>query len=750
MNAQPEFSADNFAFLNVVAGTTNDDDIILGSRDADLINGLAGSDIIDGLAGQDTIIGGKSSDSIAFSGDPFNGVDVSGAGRQAANLPDELLDFSIADDRFVLDPADLELKGQPIFVNGTANQLSKLAERGKTDANAVVIQGAFANAGVAASAIAESGVADGTGVFIYFNQNLQINRLVYSANLGNATADISILGNIRTLSGNDALNAQPAFSADNFAFLNVIADATESNDVLIGSNRADLIRGNAGDDSFKGRRGADELFGEVGNDTFILNSVDNGELLDGGVNNARRRGARSAQDIVVGDTLDLSGVRRDVFVDLDVNNQGALDPGEPSQNGVLRQHGTEVALNDIENIIGTRFNDTLFGNQENNVILGGAGNDRIHPFAGTDFVDGGAGRDTLLLNGSPEGTNINLKEGRARTSVGLNRFVNIENANGSAVGGDTIVGDHRRNVLDGLGGNDRLFGEGGNDTLIGGEGNDRLDGQNGNDILQGGRGNDRLFAGRGRDLLDGGDDDDQLFDGRGDDTLLGGKGNDRLQAQRGNNILRGEKGNDQLFAGRGRDLLDGGDGNDQLFDGRGDDTLLGGKGNDRLFGQKGSNILRGQGGDDQLFAGRGLDLLDGGDGNDILTGGRGDNTLLGGDGNDVLISGGRGQNVLEGGRGNDRLLAGRSRDTFVYRDINNGFDRIVDFDMHNDLLDLRDLFQQSLGVRGDFDSLVNDGTLVLRGRGSVTVGVNAGGDFTIIARLSGVAAADLNASNVLV
>ena len=85
-----------------------------------------------------------------------------------------------------------------------------------------MIQGSFANAGVAASAIADTGIADDADVFVYFNENLQINRLVYALDLGDSMADISILGNINSLSGDDALNALPEYSETNFAFQNKI------------------------------------------------------------------------------------------------------------------------------------------------------------------------------------------------------------------------------------------------------------------------------------------------------------------------------------------------------------------------------------------------------------------------------------------------------------------------------------------------------------------------------------------------
>ena len=101
-------------------------------------------------------------------------------------------------------------------------------------------------------------------------------------------------------------------------------------------------------------------------------------------------------------------------------------------------------LNDIENVVGTAFNDTIFGNAQNNVLLGGAGDDALHPFGGVDFVDGGAGTDVLLLNGFGKGQNVDLAAGTAQNldgTGGLNSFVNIENVNGSSVAGDVIAGD---------------------------------------------------------------------------------------------------------------------------------------------------------------------------------------------------------------------------------------------------------------------------------------------------------------------
>ncbi|MEX0310160.1 MAG: calcium-binding protein, partial [Tateyamaria sp.] len=261
----------------------------------------------------------------------------------------------------------------------------------------------------------------------------------------------------------------------------------------------------------------------------ILKSID--VSLEGGADAADTRPATSKADIAQGDTLDLSDLNGGVRVDLDVKNQGVLQgpsegsdataPGLSEDGEVVLTDGSGSAdVNDFENVIGTKFDDVIFGNAQNNVLMGGAGDDVLHPFAGDDYVDGGAGTDTLLLNGFPKGTFVNMKKGFAEFidgTGGTNHFVNIENVNGSSVAGDIIKGDHGDNVLNGMGGEDVLIGGRGDDHLIGGDNVDRArakaEGDNA-DVLKGGAGDDRL---------DGGLGDDVMIGGRGNDTHTGGE-----------------------------------------------------------------------------------------------------------------------------------------------------------------------------------------------------------------------------------
>lgn len=199
-----------FTAAPAVAGTPADATTING-----IVTALGGNDLLSRGAGIDTLTGGRGRDAVAFTGDPFAGVDLSAAGRTVVNTPDELLDFDPTSDKVVLDRSDLGVGRKLDLVNGTVDQLTARGRAG-SDAGVVVIQGAIGNAGAAASAIAATGVASGPGVFVYWNTTLLIGRVVFSADLGDPTAGISVLGNIRTLSGDAALATLPTFTGRTF------------------------------------------------------------------------------------------------------------------------------------------------------------------------------------------------------------------------------------------------------------------------------------------------------------------------------------------------------------------------------------------------------------------------------------------------------------------------------------------------------------------------------------------------------
>jgi Ca2+-binding RTX toxin-like protein len=313
----------------------------------------------------------------------------------------------------------------------------------------------------------------------------------------------------------------------------------------------------------------------------------------------------------------------------------------------------------IENAIGGSGNDDLRGNTGSNDIRGNSGNDYLFGDDGTDVLYGGTGNDFL---------------------VGWN-------------GSDTMYG-----AVD----NDTLWAGNENDWVYGEDGDDQLAGWNNNDYLDGGNGNDRV---------DGEYNDDTLYGGFGTDTLYGGDGNDRLDSgtpsayDTANEKLYGDAGDDYLLAGNGADYLDGGSGIDALIGGLGNDTYVvesvgdvvtesPNSGTDTVISSitytlgsdvnylrlSGSIAINGTGNNIQnrITGNSASNILSGLDGNDTLTGSGGNDSLNGGTGNDSLV----------GGAGADTLTGGSGQDRFTFTTKTEGLDRITDFAVVDDTIDV--------------------------------------------------------------
>ena len=123
-------------------------------------------------------------------------------------------------------------------------------------------------------------------------------------------------------------------------------------------------------------------------------------------------------------------------------------------------------------------------------------------------------------------------------------------------------------------------------------------------------------------------------------------------------------------------------------------AIRGTQGQDRLQGSQFNDLMEGKQGRDRLFGGAGDDILLGQRGRDFLHGGAGNDTLKGGRGNDQL-TGGTGGDIVVGGLGDDVLIGGEGKDRFVYRSIADRGDRIKDFNLKDDLLDLSKIFHAS-------------------------------------------------------
>lgn len=263
--------------------------------------------------------------------------------------------------------------------------------------------------------------------------------------------------------------------------------------LISGTDYSDIL------DQFDGvTNGDDTIYGWGGND--IISGLGGNDGLVGGLGADYLNGGSGTDTAYYGDSSEA------VLVTLE-SGQGY---------GGTAEGDTLVS---IENLIGSAYGDSLYGNDGSNVLDGAGGNDTLKGGGGADTLNGGAGSDTASYAFSSAGVVVNLYSDIAKNGDAEGDELNsIENLTGSAYA-DTFWGDDGINVLKGMDGDDTLKGFGGADKLYGGDDNDALYGMTGVDVL---------YGENGADYLDGGSDNDNLSGGYGADTLVGGTGADTL------------------------------------------------------------------------------------------------------------------------------------------------------------------------------------------------------------------------------
>ena len=347
---------------------------------------------------------------------------------------------------------------------------------------------------------------------------------------------------------------------------------TSGDDTLIGTSANEFIEGLEGSDSLVGGRGDDTLIGGPGSDT-----------LDGGL----------GVDLVT-----YADETSGVSIDLALSTASGAAAGDK--------------LFSIENLIGTGFDDVLFGNDSANIIIGGdgadaiagkGGNDTLDGGSGSDTLDGGAGFDLVTYASATSGISINLASGSAGGGAAGDVIISIEEIIGSSHG-DLILGNASRNQLYGGDGNDTLIGAGssasGMDSLFGGAGDDSLSGDGLNAVFfEGGLGADTIVGGAGRDIASYSNEaspfEINLATGLAMGSALGDllTSIEEIHGTEFSDTLYGDNsGTPFLFVGGGGDdLFEGGPGRDTMDGGLGDDTMIASEGVDVFWGGYGFDVI---------------------------------------------------------------------------------------------------------------------------------------------------------------
>jgi Ca2+-binding RTX toxin-like protein len=438
------------------------------------------------------------------------------------------------------------------------------------------------------------------------------------------------------LDGNDTINAYAG---------NDTLDGGNGDDTLIGGVGADVLIGGAGFDfaQYGGTVGiavnlatgvgtgdaAGDTFSSIegvigtgGNDSLIGDAVDNqlrggsgNDTLDGGMGNDTLDGG------VGTDTVSYAWATSGISVDL--------------WTGVNAGVAADDVLTNIENIIGTAYNDTFGGNGGTRALQGGPGDDLyILRTNLTSVVEGGG-------EGYDEVQAITNSISTWTVDAHVEKFLAI------ATVGITVIGNAMA------------------EHIVGGSGNDTFPGTLGADTLDGGAGIDLVsyaasatavgvYLGGGFGSGDAaGDvfiDIENAYGSPYADVLFGSSADNLLEGRDGNDFMQGDAGNDTIKGGNGDDTLLGGSGNDVIYTNAGVNYVDAGAGDDTIYLSAGAQTV-------QAFAGMGVDWVSGFN-NRIAAGADPRIQVLAGDtyvvsvvGSDVVVDFGSGNKLILAGQG---------------------------------------------------------------------------------------------------
>ena len=418
----------------------------------------------------------------------------------------------------------------------------------------------------------------------------------------------------------------------------VAIDETKSFVMNVSANFHQYSTQPAGNDSLLGEGGDDVLYG-MGGDDWLYGETGN-NILDGGSGS---------------DTASYFYATSGVEVDLAIT--AAQNTGTGSGTDTLRN---------VENLTGSAYNDTLYGDDTDNRLDGGRGYNELYGRDGNDTLltthdlglvaglfDGGSGIDTLQIYLSP---------GTAVYNVTPAQLISIETLKLSGFYGNIaevhfledafkFLTVERTDLSSSSVAEIHVYGQSLNDDVIDLSGitfldfteNDRviIHGTEYGNQITGTSVNDLILSGGSNNVIDGGDGDDWIgfntFDygspghvhnsniwsgGEGSDTLVYEQLSDAnlVDLQAGTMVsfmgdLRASLTSfENISAGSGVDLLSGTDGDNTIWGNGGNDFINGLAGTDKLYGGAGDDTFR-----HDTEDGAALSTYDGGADNDTLT-----------------------------------------------------------------------------------------------------------------------------------
>lgn len=332
-----------------------------------------------------------------------------------------------------------------------------------------------------------------------------------------------------TLQNTTLASLKAASFVFNTSAAGIIADGTNSNDLLFGGKGGDTLFGNGGNDRLVAGAGNDTLYGGSSNDTMTGGAGNDVFAYDG-----REFGADVITDFASGDRIDLQALHVSSLAELtpfmtqagadvvistfyagfseSITVQNTTLASLTASSFVFDSSGealVESGSNSSDVLFGGSGADFIFGNAGNDTILGGDGDDTLNGGGNNDALSGGAGNDvftydlrqfgTDTIGDFASGDKIDLRGLGVASFSDLQPF--LSQVGGSAAITTVFAGFTESITLTGvplasLGASSFVF-NGSTDTTL-------AEGTNSNDVLFAGAGDDYVVGHGGQDWLTGG------------------------------------------------------------------------------------------------------------------------------------------------------------------------------------------------------------------------------------------------------
>ena len=406
---------------DLIFGGSGDDDVSAGDGN-DYIFGGRGDDILRGQGGNDHIYGGRGNDTLGPGNNPGD-VDYlfGGRGNDTASFASataavhadlttgvathgtatafmegiENLRGSPQDDTLIGDDKDNILDGRDgddVIIGGKGNDVligDRTFQQGDVGADQLfggegddlLFPGAGPDGAI-------NNIVDGGEGGEVLGDTVEFPN----AGAGNPNNDNGVI--VDLLAGTASIGAN-----NNYTIIDIEnATGGVENDILRGDADDNILNGAAGDDLLVGRGGEDTFIGGAGND--ILDGT------GGGLDTADY-----STDAANGG---LQGIRVNQHA---TDIQGGLNP-----DTVIDGFGDTDTIVGVRNIIGTDFNDEIFGGGNANTIYALGGDDIVFGRGDDDVIFGGDGDDTINGQGDNDRIEGGLGADVLRGSSGNDRF----------------------------------------------------------------------------------------------------------------------------------------------------------------------------------------------------------------------------------------------------------------------------------------------------------------------------------------